>query len=195
MTDLFRSARLSYRAVSLDDDLHLFQAIDVDNLGYQNSNSSNISLPSKEDSKTFMKRVSEDFLGAIICLPAPTPSNPGETIPIGQIHLQNSGKNHEHHRHAEIGLDILPSYQGKGYGTEAIRWALEYAFRRAGLHRVRIRAFAWNDGAIKLYERLGFKYEGKEREAFWYNDKWWDGLEFAMLEDEWRELQKEKTSV
>jgi RimJ/RimL family protein N-acetyltransferase len=89
-------------------------------------------------------------------------------------------------------LDILPAYQGKGYGSEAIEWALDYAFRRVGLHRVQVRGFSYNAGAIRLYERLGFVVEGREREAVWYEGSWWDTVTLGMLEGEWREMQKVK---
>lgn len=89
-----------------------------------------------------------------------------------------------------MGIDIVQPYQGKGYGSEAIRWLLRFAFLTAGLHRVGISAFAWNTGAIRLYEKLGFKREGIQRDFMWFNGRWWDGINFSMLEDEWRELQK-----
>lgn len=69
-----------------------------------------------------------------------------------------------HHRFTEIGIDIAKPYQGKGYGSEAIEWILEWAFMAAGLHRVAIRCFAYNDGARRLCIRLGFKEESVVRE-------------------------------
>lgn len=92
-----------------------------------------------------------------------------------------------------MSIDILPLYQGKGYGSEAIKWGLNYAFKRAGLHKVRIRAFEWNEGAVKLYERMGFKHEGRERESLWHEGRFWDGLELGMLDREWWAMQKEET--
>ncbi|KAF2439623.1 acyl-CoA N-acyltransferase, partial [Karstenula rhodostoma CBS 690.94] len=109
--------------------------------------------------------------------------------PIGQIHLNRSSPRMSHHRNTEIGIDILPAYQGRGYGSEAIRWVLEYAFLRAGLHKVRIRAFGWNEGACRLYRRLGFVEEGRERESLWHEGRWWDGVEFGMVEGEWGVLR------
>ncbi|KAA8623643.1 acetyltransferase [Pyrenophora tritici-repentis] len=85
--------------------------------------------------------------------------------------------------------DALLAYRGYGYGSEAIRWAMDYAFRRAGLHSMRMRAFGWNMGAIRLYEKLGFIMEGREREAVWFEGRWWDSVTLGMLEDEWRGLQ------
>jgi len=43
-----------------------------------------------------------------------------------------------------------------------------------------------------LYERLGFKHEGRERESCWHEGRWWDGVEMSMLEGEWRQLQERK---
>jgi RimJ/RimL family protein N-acetyltransferase len=190
--DPFRSARLIFRAITPADDA-VFAAIDADRIGYMNSNTSNINLPGVFDAEKFRKSVSQELLGAIICIPSPNTgySDPSPLpIPIGQIHLKGCGQMYRHHRNTELGLDILPAYQGHGYGSEAIRWALDYAFKRAGLHKVRIRAFEWNDGAIRLYEGLGFKHEGRERESLWHEGRFWDGVEMGMLDREWWELQK-----
>lgn len=190
-TDPFISERLIYRAIS-PADFSLFQKINDDRLGYVNSNVKNIHLPKAEDTSAFQKSVSDAFLGAIICLQNPDfPQNSdvkyGE--PIGQVHLKSISPHMSHHRNSEVGIDVLPEYQGEGYGSEAIRWVLDYAFRRAGLHRVNIRAFGWNEGAWKLYERLGFKREGVMREELWHEGRWWDGILMGMLDREWFEMQ------
>jgi RimJ/RimL family protein N-acetyltransferase len=190
MTDIFRSARLTYRAVNPDTDLPLFQSIHADALGYQNSNPSNIHLPNVSDAREFVTAVSESLLGAIIWLPSHVEVQKGGTFSrpptaIGQIHLQSPGKHESHHRNSEVGIQILPEWQGKRYGGEAISWVLEYAFRRAGLHRVGIRVFAWNAGAVRLYQRLGFELEGWEREKYWHEGQWWDDAVLGILEGEW----------
>jgi RimJ/RimL family protein N-acetyltransferase len=111
---------------------------------------------------------------------------------IGVVHLSHLTPNTAHHRRTDIGISILPAYQGRGYGREAIEWALDYAFRRAGLHRVRVRAFEWNAGALRLYEEIGLKIEGREREAFWHEGRWWDGVDMGMLEGEWWDMRRER---
>ncbi|MGO7079069.1 GNAT family protein [Rhizobium johnstonii] len=63
-----------------------------------------------------------------------------------------------------IGLydaDIL----GKGYGSESIRLLLQYAFDDLNLHRIGVRVLAYNQRAIRAYEKCGFIVEGREREA------------------------------
>lgn len=57
----------------------------------------------------------------------------------------------------------------------------------AGLHRMRIGCFSFNEGARRLYEQLGFVLEGRNREAVWKNGAWYDIIDMGMLEGEWRE--------
>jgi RimJ/RimL family protein N-acetyltransferase len=204
----YTSPRLEYRAIRPSDEA-LFAAIAADTTGYMNSSTTNIHLPTLSDSADFMKYCSEKcLLGAVIWLKkAPDDAEPksdskpderqSATEPpgtaIGEIHLSRLAPDNVHHRWTEVGIDILPEYQGKGYGSEALRWALDYAFRLAGLHRVKIRALGWNEGAVRLYQRLGFKVEGRERESYWHQGRFWDGVDLGMLEGEWREmLEKEK---
>jgi RimJ/RimL family protein N-acetyltransferase len=187
--DPFRSARLVYRAIQGSEDDALFAQINADRIGYKNSNISNIRLPTPSDATQFREKVEGALLAAIICVPsAEDASKPG--IPIGQVCLKGSPPHTLHHRSTEIGIDVLPEWQGKGYGSEAIQWVLEYAFLRAGLHKVRVVAFGWNEGAMRLYERLGFTLEGRDRESRWHEGRWWDEVEYGMLDREWWDIKK-----
>lgn len=47
---------------------------------------------------------------------------------------------------------------------------------------------SWNEGAVRLYERLGFVHEGRRRDFFWHDGKYHDSVEMSMLEQEWREM-------
>jgi RimJ/RimL family protein N-acetyltransferase len=83
--------------------------------------------------------------------------------PIGTIGLPNV--NHAH-RTAELGLSIGEhDCWGKGYGTEATRLILEYAFNVLGLHNVMLRVFSYNERAIRTYLNVGFREFGRRRQA------------------------------
>ena len=70
------------------------------------------------------------------------------------------------HRTAELGIGIgEQDCWGKGYGTEATRLVLDYAFTMLGLHNVMLRAFSYNERAIRVYQRAGFQEIGRRREA------------------------------
>lgn len=52
-------------------------------------------------------------------------------------------------------LGIVPEHRGRGLGTALLLRALT-GFRQAGLRRAFLEVTAQNDGAIRLYRRLGF---------------------------------------
>ncbi len=52
-------------------------------------------------------------------------------------------------------IGITPGHRGRGLGTRLLFRALA-GFRRAGLDRVYLEVTAQNDGAVRLYRRLGF---------------------------------------
>ncbi|UCI17779.1 GNAT family N-acetyltransferase [Mesorhizobium sp. B2-1-8] len=81
---------------------------------------------------------------------------------IGHVRLQNIDRQDKRATLA-IGIDDL-AYLGKGYGAEAIKLVLGYAFDR-GLHRVSLRVLSSNSRAIACYRKCGFVEEGREREA------------------------------
>jgi RimJ/RimL family protein N-acetyltransferase len=54
---------------------------------------------------------------------------------------------------------------GHGYGTEATRLTLEYAFTGLGLHNVMLSVRSWNTRGIRAYTRAGFREIGRRRES------------------------------
>lgn len=90
-------------------------------------------------------------------------------------------------RNAECIIDIGDkNFWGKGYGTEALRLLLDYAFLELNLHRVSLRVFSFNDKAIKLYEKIGFKKEGESRESIFRDGKWHSIIHMGILQSEYR---------
>ncbi len=82
-------------------------------------------------------------------------------------------------------------YRGKGYGTDAMKVLLHYAFTELNLHRVNLNVFGFNRRAIRSYEKAGFKYEGTERERILKADQRWDVLNMGILKSDWDLLQNE----
>lgn len=85
------------------------------------------------------------------------------------------------HRSCELGYWLSTSAAGKGHMTEAARCALDYAFARAGAHRVRIAAATDNHRSLSVIGRLGFRFEGIARQAEWCDGRWLDHAVFALL--------------
>lgn len=57
------------------------------------------------------------------------------------------------------------------------------------MHKVEIQASSYNERAGHLYQKLGFSLEGKKREVIYINRKYYDVIEFGMLESEWKKLR------
>lgn len=111
-----------------------------------------------------------------------------EGRPVGYILLQHINWPMAH---AELGLMIGEREAlDKGYGSDAIRTLLEFAFNQLHLHRVYLRCGAGNERAIRCYEACGFKREGIAREAYWRGGRWEDELTFSILADEFREGER-----
>ncbi|HBF41293.1 MAG TPA: GNAT family N-acetyltransferase [Anaerolineaceae bacterium] len=91
-----------------------------------------------------------------------------------------------------VGIGIGdPGYRGKGYGTDAMKVLLYYAFTELNLHRIDLDVFEFNRRAIRSYEKAGFKYEGTERERIFKEDQRWDILNMGILKSDWELLQEE----
>lgn len=94
-----------------------------------------------------------------------------------------------HRRNPSLGIQIHEKSQNKGYGGEAINWAMDWAFNFANIHKLEIATSAFNERAAHLYQKLGFKIEGRRRDFFYVNRKWYDVIEMGMLESEYEELR------
>ncbi len=74
-----------------------------------------------------------------------------------------------------------PQAYGNGYGTEATRLVLDYALGTVGLHRVSLGVLDFNPRARRVYEKCGFRLEGRLREAVRWDDGWHDELVMSVL--------------
>ena len=102
---------------------------------------------------------------------------------IGVISLTNIDTKN---RNAECIIDIgEKDYWGMGYGTEALRMLLEYAFFELNLHRVSLRVFSLNEKAIHIYNKLGFVKEGVMRESLYRNGAWHDIIMMGILKKDY----------
>jgi len=78
-------------------------------------------------------------------------------------------------------------YWGKGYGTDAMRVLLRFAFQELNLHRPSLNVFAYNERAMRSYEKAGFKIEGRSREVLHREGARFDVIEMGVLRAEWQE--------
>ena len=91
----------------------------------------------------------------------------------------------EIHGTAEYAISIgEKSARGQGYGTEATRLMLDYAFVARGLHSVLLDVAAYNPGGTRAYEKAGFREIGRRHESDVMDGKRWDTVYMQALASE-----------
>ena len=66
---------------------------------------------------------------------------------------------------AEMGYWLSQNYWRQGIMYEALKKIVDFAFNKLKLRRLEIPAYSKNLGSNKIAQKLGFKFEGKLREA------------------------------
>jgi len=66
----------------------------------------------------------------------------------------------------EVGIGLRPDLTGHGLGESFLRAQLEYAVHEWEPVTFRLFVAAWNERAIRLYERLGFREVARETRRF-----------------------------
>lgn len=94
------------------------------------------------------------------------------------------------HGEAWVGIGIGErDYWGRGCGTDAMKLAVQYAFMELGVHRVSLGLFEYNPRALRAYEKVGFRLEGRTRQDMLREGRRTDSLWMGILRTEWMQMQ------
>ena len=86
---------------------------------------------------------------------------------------------------AEAGIFIgNKNFRNKGYGTEALSLLIDYGFKALNLNSIMLNVYEYNTGAIKCYEKVGFKYIGIRRESVLRDLKRHNTIYMDILKDD-----------
>lgn len=177
--DLFEGDRVRFRAVS-EDDLPLFHAWWSDPEVARLQVDTNVRLAQESTNI-------EMFRGWF----ADGPANAGFTIvhrvrdePIGFCNLWGASVKN---RDAALAILIAEPYWGQGLGTEALRLLVHYGFCEMNLHRLHLSVHAFNERALRAYERAGFRECGRARQALFRDGRWHDVVAMDQLQPEYLE--------
>jgi RimJ/RimL family protein N-acetyltransferase len=88
-------------------------------------------------------------------------------------------------RSVELSLLVDADHWGQGFGMDMMQTILEACFGGWGVHRIGVRVEEGNERALALYHRLGFKEEGRLRQAAFRDGRPADVLLFGQLVAEW----------
>lgn len=141
----------------------------------------NMFLPlSEAQEERWFERLLEDEKGYVFAIET------AEGVHIGNVGLHGiDWKN----RKATCGIVIgEKEYWNQGYGADALRTLLRFAFEELNLHRIFLHVFDFNRRAIRCYEKVGFRHEGRLRQARFTEGRYVDELVMGLLQEEWEEM-------
>lgn len=85
------------------------------------------------------------------------------------------------YQQAELGFLIDPKFQGVGYGKESTLKVMDFAFQHCQFHKLTATVTEGNDASSNLLISIGFQLEGRLRDNYQINGKWFNDLKYGML--------------
>ncbi|NVM35620.1 MAG: GNAT family N-acetyltransferase [Candidatus Lokiarchaeota archaeon] len=85
-----------------------------------------------------------------------------------------------------------PEYWGKNIATEATEMLIEYAFNELNLNKLHGGAAVENIGSWSVAEKVGFKFEGIQKNDMYVNGKYHDGKTYRILKEDWMNKKNKK---
>tara|TARA_Y100000401_G_scaffold117326_1_gene125650 strand:- start:1505 stop:2047 length:543 start_codon:yes stop_codon:yes gene_type:complete len=96
------------------------------------------------------------------------------------------------HRFGEFGIYIGDDdFRSGGYGSDALRTLIGYGFNDLNLNKIWCEVYD-NNNALSVYKHVGFVYEGKMRQNYFNEGKYWDSHILSMLKVEYDRKYKGK---
>lgn len=81
------------------------------------------------------------------------------------------------------------SIRGKGYGTDAIKAIMSYAFDELGLHRLDTDIIVYNEASLRVYiEKCGWIEEGRRTDWYFRGGRHWDKVLVGITRDRYTQL-------
>jgi len=78
------------------------------------------------------------------------------------------------------------NFHGQGLGKESLHLLFDYAFNVLNLERIYSHVFDFNQNAIGLYQKLGFKIEGTLRKHHFHNGKYINVIIIGLLKNDYQ---------
>lgn len=68
------------------------------------------------------------------------------------------------HRRAYVGVIVDPEFRGKGVGTAAVKFIMEYACQHLNIRKLYAHILVSNVASLRLFKSVGFQEEGLLKE-------------------------------
>lgn len=85
---------------------------------------------------------------------------------------------------AQVHVKLAATGRHKGYGTDALKALVDYAFKQMRLHCVYAHVLSYNEPSQKLFCKCGFQKEGILRARAYKDGNYVDAISYSILNDE-----------
>jgi ribosomal protein S18 acetylase RimI-like enzyme len=93
---------------------------------------------------------------------------------IGMVGFLRMERQRARHRGEVVQMYVAATYRGQNVGERLLRELLNQAFMLEGIEQVQLSVVAGNVGAIRLYEKIGFRAFGVQPKYFRVGDGYMD---------------------
>jgi RimJ/RimL family protein N-acetyltransferase len=84
-----------------------------------------------------------------------------------------------------LGITLGRDYWAQGFGQDAVRTLVDFAFRDLAMRKVGLEVLADDERAVGAYRKAGFTEEGRLRAHAWFDGAVRDALVMGILREEW----------
>lgn len=88
-------------------------------------------------------------------------------------------------RTCHLGITLGRAFWSKGFGQDAVRALVDFAFRDLAMRKVGLEVLADDERAVGAYTKAGFVEEGRLRAHAWFDGEIHDALVMGILREEW----------
>jgi RimJ/RimL family protein N-acetyltransferase len=89
-----------------------------------------------------------------------------------------------------VGINIMvDEHLNRGFGTEALKLWVNHLFANSEYHKIGLDTWSFNPRMMRVAEKVGFVYEGCQREMQFWQDEWLDLMHYGMLREEWENMR------
>ena len=85
------------------------------------------------------------------------------------------------HNRVGVGILLLPVYQNKGFGFDALELIIDYAFTYLNVHQIYANITSDNLKSISLFEKLNFKQAGIKKDWIYSNSTYKDEIFYQLI--------------
>lgn len=99
-------------------------------------------------------------------------------------------------KNSKVGVGIAigdKRLRGKGYGTDAMKVLVNFIFNEMNINKIKLGVFAFNEGAIRCYEKVGFQREAIFKKELYRSGKFHDVIYMSIFRDDYFNVEQNRT--